>query len=330
MSVVTQELPQDKTPSMIERAAEVSIIVPVSERNDNLREIFLQHIKNVEACTESYEWIFVIDGPDSESIQALKELKREYPRIQVLLLNRWVGEATALAVGFERAHAPVILTIPSYFQVEPSEIEMLFQKLVKDDFDLVISWRSPRIDSFFNRVQSGVFHWLTQMLTGVKYHDLGCGLRVIKRRVIEEVQLYGDLHRFLPMLAHQRGFKVSEVRVKQSSCDVKRRLYSPGIYLRRLIDILSLFFLLRFTKKPLRFFGLVGSSLLGSGAVITTYLGLYRLLGFGGIADRPLLLLGVLLMVLGVQLFSIGLLGELIIFTHAREHQEYQIEEILG
>ena len=330
MVVGIKELLQDQTRSIEDQAVELSVIVPISERHGNLRDIFLQHVKNIEACTDSYEWIFVLDGPHPDIIKSLKALKGEYQNIQILLLNRWVGEATALAVGFERAQAPVILTIPSYFQVEPTEIEMLLHKLTKDDFDLVISWRFPRIDSFFNRIQSGVFHWFTQMLTGVKYHDLGCGLRAMKRRVIEEIQLYGDLHRFLPLLAHQRGFKVAEAQVKQSSFDTKPRFYSIGTYVRRLIDILSLFFLLRFTKKPLRFFGLVGSSLLGSGAVITTYLGLYRLLGFGGIADRPLLLLGVLLMVLGVQLFSIGLLGELIIFTHAREHQEYQIEEILG
>ena len=218
--------------------------------------------------------------------------------------------------------------LTSYFQVEPHEIHDLIQKLVEDDQDLVIGWRHPRIDAFFNRVQSRVFHWLVRILTGTSYHDVSCGLRVMTRRVVEEVRLYGDLHRFFPLLAHQRGFKIAEVPVQQSPHDAARRMHRPGVYLRRFLDILTLFFLYKFTKKPLRFFGLVGSGILGAGAIITGYLGLDRLLGVP-LAGRPLLVLGVLLMVFGVQLFSIGLLGEIIIFTHARGVKEYQTRDIL-
>jgi hypothetical protein len=151
----------------------------------------------------------------------------------------------------------------------------------------------------------------------------------MKREVAEEVHLYGDRHRFFPLLAYQRGFRIKEVTVQQSRDDAKRRVYQPGSYLIRLLDILTIFFLFKFTKKPLRFFGLVGSGLFGVGGGITGYLGLYRLLRFGGIAGRPLLILGVLLMVLGVQLFSIGLLGEIIIFTHAQQMKDYTIKKIL-
>jgi hypothetical protein len=150
----------------------------------------------------------------------------------------------------------------------------------------------------------------------------------MKRKVIEEIRLYGELHRFLPLLAYELGFKVSEVPVQQSQFDLARRVYEPGIYLRRVLDVLTLFFLVKFTKKPLRFFGLVGSAVSLTGVVILGYLGLDRLLG-GAIAGRPVLILGVLLTVLGLQLFSIGLLGELIVFTHARDRKDYQIEEIL-
>ena len=164
----------------------------------------------------------------------------------------------------------------------------------------------------------------------MRYHDISCGLRVMRRQVAQELPLYGDFHRFIPLLAYQRGFTVEEVVVQQSQHDAPPRIYAPGVYLRRLLDVLTLFFLFKFAKKPLRFFGLVGSTLLGMGGCITGYMGVYRLLGFGPIADRPLLLFGVLLMVLGVQLFSIGLLGEIIIFTHARHVKEYQIDEVLG
>jgi hypothetical protein len=151
----------------------------------------------------------------------------------------------------------------------------------------------------------------------------------MRRSVAEQIHLYGDLHRFLPLLAEQQGFRIAEIPVRQSPLDAKRRLYRPGLYLRRLLDILTLFFLFKFTKKPLRFFGLVGSGIFGCGAIITGYLGLYRILGFGPLADRPLLILGTLLMVLGVQVLSVGLLGEIIIFTHAGDDQEYKVREVL-
>ena len=312
-----------------ENSVDLSIVIPVSERHDDLGEIYRQSVQEISAIGYSYEFIFVLDGSDHEILHTLKELKKECPEIKVITLSRHVGEATALAMGLDKARAPIILTIPSYFQVEPQDVHGLLNKLVKDDQDLVIAWRYPRIDSLFNRLQSRVFHFLTRSLTGIKFHDVSCGLRAMKRKVGQEVQLYGDLHRFFPLLAYQRGFKVAEVTVRQSGQDLKRRVYSPGVYLRRLLDLLTIFFLYKFTKKPLRFFGLIGSGISGAGVIITMYLGLYRLLGFGGLADRPLLILGVLLLVLGIQLFSIGLLGEIIIFTHARDVKDYQVKEIL-
>jgi len=312
-----------------EKPVDLSVVIPISERHDDLREIYCQCVQEISAKGYSYEVIFVLDGPDHEALQTLKDLKNERPEIKVITLNRRVGEATALSVGYDKARAPIILTIPSYFQVEPQDVHGLLDKLVEGEQDLVIAWRYPRIDSLFNRVQSWVFHRLTGMLTGMKYHDISCGLRAMKRKVAQEVQLYGDLHRFFPLLANQRGFKVEEVTVRQSRQDLNRRVYGPGVYLRRLLDVLTLFFLYKFTKKPLRFFGLIGSGISFAGVLITAYLGLYRLLGFGGIAGRPILILGVLLMVLGVQLFSMGLLGEIIIFTHARDVKDYQIKELL-
>lgn len=313
-----------------ERPVEISVVVPITERLDDLHELYVAYAKQLSAYGKSFEFIFVLDGPDGKILKVLNDLRAEHPNIRIVSLSRSFGESIALSVGFETAKAPVIVTLSSYFQVEPYETHQILNKLFEEDYDLVISWRYPRIDSLFNRMQSWVFHRLTQLLTGRKYHDMSCGLRAIKKRVVEEVHLYGDLHRFLPLLSYERGFKVVEVPVRQSQYDAKRRIYKPGIYLRRLLDILTLFFLFKFTKKPLRFFGLVGSGLLGIGAAITGYLGVYRLLGLGAIADRPILILGVLLIVLGVQLFSIGLLGEIIIFTHARKVKDYTIDRILN
>jgi glycosyltransferase involved in cell wall biosynthesis len=325
--VIESDAPQSNAAS--QPAVEVSAVIAVSERWDDLREVYDQYAAELAKTGRSHEVIFILDGPDKDALRDLRTLKLEHPAIQVIALNRPFGEATALAVGLNRARGSVILTLPGYFQVEPGEIRKVLEKLEGSHDDLVVGWRYPRQDSLFNRGQAWVFQRLVNLVSGIKYHDVSCTLRAMKRRVAEEVQLYGDLHRFLPLLAYQRGFKVSEVPVQQSHRDIKRRVRRPGIYLRRLLDILTLFFLLKFTKKPLRFFGLVGSLLSGVGGVIVAYLGLYRLLGLGPIAGRPLLILGVLLIVLGLQLFSVGLLGEIIVFAHARELKDYQIEEIL-
>ena len=327
--LLAEEKEQLQEKTSLEKSVELSVVVAISERHDDLRELYLQYAKQLSTNGNPYEFIFVLDGPKREALRTLKELKREHPEIKVITLNRHFGEATALSVGFDKARGSVILTLPSFFQVEPYEVHSLLEKLSEDGNDLVIAWRYSRIDSRFNQAQSWVFHQLTRMLTGMRYHDISCSLRAMKRKVAKEIHLYGDLHPFLPLLAYQRGFKVVEVPVQQSPRDAKRRVYRPGIYVRKLLDILTVFFLFKFTKKPLRFFGLVGSGIFGAGAIITGYLGLYRLLGLGPVAGRPLLILGSLLVVLGLQLFSIGLLGEIIIFTHARKSKEYTIDKML-
>ena len=312
-----------------EPIVEISVIIPISERYDDLERLYFEYGRELKTDGHSFEFIFVLDGPDHKALNKLKSLKKDYQNIKIITLNRTFGEATALSVGFGQAQGPIIVTLSSYIQVEAQEINRMLSRLIDEGVDLVISKRYPRIDSQFNQFQSWVFHWITRLLTGTKYRDISCGLRVMKRKVVEEVHLYGDMHRFFPLLAYQKGFKVLELSVRQSKYDVNRRIYTPGTYLRRLLDILTLFFLFKFTKKPLRFFGLVGSGLLGFGFLITGYLGLYRLLEFGPIANRPLLIFGVILIVMGIQLFSIGLLGEIIIFTHARKIKDYNIEKVL-
>jgi glycosyltransferase involved in cell wall biosynthesis len=311
-----------------EASIELSVIIPISERYDDLQEFYLQYTQALSLSGYAYEFIFVLDGPDHDAFQTLLALKKQHPEITVITLNRWFGEAAALSVGFEKARGTVILTLASYFQVEPHEVHRLLKKLVEGDHDLVLAWRYPRIDSLINRAQSRGFHWFIRMLTGTKFHDVSCGLRAMKRKVAQEIPLYGDLHRFFPLLAYQRGFNIAEVPVQQSPYDGKRRLYRPGVYLRRLLDILTIFFLFKFTKKPLRFFGLVGSAIFGSGATIMGYLGIDRLLG-SPLGGRPLVILGALLTVFGIQLFSVGLLGEIIIFTHTHDVKDYQIKEIV-
>lgn len=307
---------------------QLSVIVPVSERFDDVQEIYSAYKRGVEATNLSYEFIYVLDGPYPSVLRDLQQLNDSGEHIKIIKFAKWFGEATALTVGFQHSSGPLILTLPAYYQIAPTEIPRLIESL--GDQDMVVARRWPRRDSLINRLQSRAFHLPVRLLTDLNFHDLGCSARAFKRRVLEELQIYGDQHRFLPLLAFRQGFKVREAEIVQAPQDTKPRTYPFGTYLRRLLDILSIFFLLKFTKKPLRFFGLLGSSIFAIGGILSVQLFVERLFFGTPLADRPMLLLSSLLVVLGMQIFAIGLIGEIIIFTHAREIREYTIEEVIN
>jgi len=306
---------------------ELAVIVPVSERYDNVIGLYNDYKAGIELYTKDYEFIYVLDGdfPDVEKL--LEKLYQDGEPIKIIRLSKWFGEATALTAAFKKTNGKNILTLPSYYQIEPSEIIKLLERL--NEADMAVAWRWPRKDSAFNKLQAKVFHSIFNSIIDDDFHDLGCGVRALRRKVADEVPVYGDQHRFFPVLASRRGFRVEEVKVEQSQRETKTRLYKPGVYLRRLLDILTVFFLAKFTKKPLRFFGLIGSATFALGGLLLIYLLIERIFLGVDLGDRPLLLLASLLVVLGVQIFAIGLIGELIIFTHAKDIKEYTIEEIV-
>jgi glycosyltransferase involved in cell wall biosynthesis len=322
------ERPIDVEVAVEKSPATISVIVPIVERCDDLVEIYRSHAEVLKRTGRSFEFIFIIDGGFEACAPKLKPLAVLGEPIRIITLPRRYGEATALMVGFEQARAETLMTLPSYLQVLPEGVEKILDAL-DGEADLAVARRFPRVDSWMNQIQTGGFHFLIRKLTGVELRDLGCGLKGMKRRVAQELNLYGDLHRFLPLLAYQRGFRIVEVDVPQHPAESRIRIYGFGVYLRRLLDILTLFFLFKFTKKPLRFFGLIGAGLFAAGFFTSAILAVQKVLGLTALADRPLLILGVLLMVLGVQTGSIGLLGEIIIFTHARKMKEYTIDKVL-
>lgn len=308
----------------------ISVIIPVTERGrtSDLSALHAEYKEQVEKTNHRYEFVYVLDGDFPEAFSTVKQLRNSDERIKIIKLAKNFGEATALTVGFENSDGGVILTLPSYSQVESEDLGKIFELL--DTCDMVVVRRWPRIDSFFNRIQGGVFNYLIRKMTGANFHDLGCAVRILNRKVLQEVTIYGDQHRFLPLLADRYGFKIKEIEIKQSKKDAFKRIHSPGIYTRRLLDLLSVFFLIKFTKKPLRFFGISGSVVFGFGAIIGFILLIQRMFFRIGLADRPIVLVSLLFIVLGVQIFAIGLIGELIIFTHAKDLKEYTIEQIIN
>jgi glycosyltransferase involved in cell wall biosynthesis len=305
----------------------LSVIMPVGNRHaGDIAALYLEYKSGLDALDTRYEFIFVLDGPRPEVAATLQRLLARGDNLIVISLTKRFGEATALMAGFQRASGRVIVTAPAYHQVQGAEIGKLVKAL--DRADLAIGRRWPRVGSRFEVLRRDAFHRLIAS-GGQRFNDLGCGARAMKRRVLEEISLYGDQHRFLPVLANRQGFRVAEIDLAQSPLDRYDRGYPVRDYAHRVLDIFTVFFLVRFTKKPLRFFGMVGASTFVIGALLVAYLAIDRLVFGHSLADRPALLLSSLLVVLGMQLFALGLLGELIIFTHARDIKDYQIDEVV-
>jgi glycosyltransferase involved in cell wall biosynthesis len=322
VSAIPQEDSEKETP-----LETISVIVPVTERYDDVGEMYREYKEALSQTGRAFEIIYVVEGNFQKAYLELKALKEKGEKLTLIKHSRTFGEAIAIHSGFLHASGEIIMTLPAYHQVDAAELPKLVQSL--GDNDMVIARRWPREDSGWNRLQTRAFHSIVRRMAGNICNDLGCSVRIFRRKILEEINLYGDLHRFLPVLCHKQGFRVKEIDMKQSTKENRVRTYAFGIYLRRMIDLLTVFFLIKFTKKPLRFFGLTGSALLAVGLTIILYLVVNRLAFDVALSDRPLLLAGILFVVLGLQIFAIGLVGEIIIFTHAREIKEYTVDEII-
>ena len=309
------------------RPSKISIIVPVGARRSDLKALYAEYKAGIEATNIPHEFIFVIDGPRVDASRALDELLKAGEQLTVINLTRTFGEAAALMAGFERSKGNAILTLPAYHQVDGSDLRKLIGAL--DSADVAIGYRHPRAGSALEKARRAIFHGMVNFVTRSRFRDLGCGVRALRRQVFEELDLYGDQHRFIAILASRLGFRVAEVAMKQSAQDRHARMYRPREYMHHLLDLISIFFLVRFTKRPLRFFGMVGAITFSLGIALITYLGIDRLAFDQSLSDRPALLLAALLIVLGMQIFALGLLGELIIFTHARSLKDYRVEEVI-
>jgi glycosyltransferase involved in cell wall biosynthesis len=302
----------------------VSVVVPVVERTDDLMGVYRAFARELESRSEEFEFLFVFDGRFAPPPE-LVALSREKEGVRILRFAREFGETAALRIGIEKSRGDLVLTLPAYFQVQPEGVGRLLDAIAAGA-DMAVANRSPRLDSWLNRMQSRLFHRIVGGVTDQQFHDMACGVRAMRRTVAEALPLYGDLHRFIPALAVREGYRVDEVPLAQHPDDARIRVYSPGVYFRRLIDIAAFFFLAKFTERPLRFFGLVGSVFLMSGAALSLVLLVQRFEG-QGIANRPALLLAVLLVALGVQLIGLGLVGEIIVHLRAPHRRAYRVRE---
>ncbi|MCB9210970.1 MAG: glycosyltransferase [Ignavibacteriales bacterium] len=293
---------------------------------DEIKDLYKEYKSNLDKTNLNYEVVFVIDGNMPEVLAEVKNLAVETNNIKIIKLGRWFGDATSLQAGFEASEGNLIITLPSFQQVEANEIPKMFESL--EDNDMVIGWRFPRMDSFLNNLQSKVFNSIVKTFVGTKFHDLKCNVKLFKREVLENIYMYGDQDRFLPLWAWRLGYKIKEIKVKQHKADYRQNLYPLQSYVQRSLELISLFFLIKFTKKPIRFFGSSGLIIFSLGALVGFTLFIQRVFFDMPLADRPILLVSLLLIVFGILAFAIGLVGELIIFTHAKDIKDYIVEDV--
>jgi len=306
----------------------VSVVVAITSSEAHPSKVATGLSKALRAGGYGCEFVFVLDGPVGRVEQEIQALDCGCPVKIVRLQGGGLGESIALSAGVARAAGRYIVNVPPYLQMEPEEVTKVVAAL-EAGADCVATWRTPRVDPWLNQLQSRFFNWVLRLLMGIPFHDLNSGTRGFKRQVLEEVSVYGELYRFLPVLARRQGFKVVEVKVKHREEKGRAGFYGVGVYLRRLLDILAITFLTRFTQRPLRFFGYVGfaSMLLGIGlAVSPLYLKMFEK---QSLTDRPLFVIGAILAAFGVQLIGFGLIGEIIIFTQSPNLRDYKVEELI-
>jgi glycosyltransferase involved in cell wall biosynthesis len=320
---------------MSETQPQLSIVIPLFNEEGNLR---LLHQKLTEVLTglaRPYEIVFVNDGSTDGSAAILIELYRQDDAVQVINFRRNFGKTAALTAGFGHSRGDIIITLDADLQDDPAEIPAMLAKL-DEGYDLVAAWRYHRQDPIDKTWPSRLFNWAVVTFTGIRLHDFNCGFKVYRRAVTEQIPFYSDFHRFTPVLAAHRGFRLSELPVQHHPRHSGVSKYGVGRTVRGLLDFVTVLFLTTYLKHPLRLFGTMGLAIFGLGGLIELYLAGLWLLRAVGLADvppigtRPLFTVGILAMILGIQLFSTGLLGEMLRYFTFRPEEEYSIEQILN
>ncbi|MDJ0718514.1 MAG: glycosyltransferase family 2 protein [Prochloraceae cyanobacterium] len=324
---------------------DLSVVVPIYNENDPqnpntdpIGELIGKITDSLEGTGLTYELICIDDGSKDGSDLRLKELVQNYPQLITVLLRRNYGQTAAMAAGFEHAQGRTIVTLDGDLQNDPADIPQLLAKL-DEGYDLVSGWRKKRKDAALTRLlPSKIANWLIGKITGVKMHDTGqmlhdygCSLKAYRKEVVADMKLYGELHRFLPALAYIEGARITELPVNHYARPYGSSKYGLGRTTRVVLDLFTVFFLKKFLTRPMHVFGLLGIISITSGMFLGVYLTFVKLILNQSIGDRPLLILAVVLLLSGVQLFCFGLLGELLMRTYHESQGRpiYRVREVV-
>ncbi len=304
-----------------EHIPSVSVVIPVCNEEENLRPLYACLNGALECQGKDYEVIFIDDGSLDGSRELLQDLAKQDKRVRVVTLRTNLGKSMALAVGFRQSRGEIIITMDADLQDDPKEIPA-FLKAIEGGYDLVSGWRKTRRDPWAKIVLSRIYNWATRMVTGVPLHDFNCGFKAYRRDLLSSLRVYGELHRYIPVLAAWRGYRIAELAVQHHPRRAGRSKYGTARIPRGFLDLLTIVFLTRYDKRPLHFLGGTGILMLLLGLGINLYM-TFLWLGNRPIGNRPLLFLGILLLLVGVQFVFFGLLAEFLLYLHLRADDRY-------
>jgi glycosyltransferase involved in cell wall biosynthesis len=314
----------------------LSIVLPIYNEVESIPLLISELIPTLEQINNSFEIICVDDGSKDGSFAALKEARAQDERIRIVKFRRNFGQTAAFSAGFDRARGDIVITMDADLQNDPADIPLLLEK-IEDGYDVVSGWRVERwregTGSFIIRkLPSLTANWLISTGTGVHLHDYGCALKAYRNDVVKNIDLYGDLHRFIPAIASYYGVAVTEVPVTYRSRQFGTSKYGLSRIVRVVLDLLTVRFLLSYSTRPIQIFGLLGLLSFALGFVIGVYLTFMKLVYGIALSERPMLLLAILLVMIGVQFITMGLLGELVVRTYHESQSKpiYTVREELG
>lgn len=323
-------MPEQPAPERQTRVG-ISVVIPVYNEEQSLRPLYEALTAQLEQEGRTYELVFVDDGSSDGSFSVLQALHDCDTRVRVVRFRRNFGKTPALVAGFAHSQGEVIFTMDADLQDDPAEIPQFLQRLA-EGYDLVAGWKYPRLDPITKTLPSWFFNRMVSSTTGVRLHDINCGFKAYRRELIEDLKLYGELHRFIPVLAHRRGFRIAELKVKHHPRKYGKSKYGARRFLRGFLDLLMVLFLVSYMRTPLRLFGTLGILSLLAGLAVDLEIVLDRFLPFGShepIHNRPLLFVGIMLIIFGISFILTGLQSEMIRFFAYRPEEEYSVRQVL-
>lgn len=331
MNILTST-PSNPNESQLELNLEVSVVVPVYNEAESINQLVEAIANSLQQNQFNYEIICIDDGSTDGTTSILSTLAQNRPDLKAVILRRNYGQTPAMAAGFAQAQGKIIVTLDGDLQNNPADIPQLLSKL-EEGYDLVSGWRKERQDDALTRLlPSKIANWVIGKITGVKLHDYGCSLKAYRSELVADMNLYGELHRFLPALAYIEGARIAEIPVRHHARRYGKSKYGLGRTFRVVMDLLTVFFMKKFLTRPMHVFGLFGLSSMTLGTILGVYLSFLKIALGQSIGDRPLLILAVLLILTGVQLFCFGLLAELLMRTYHESQKRpiYRIREVIG
>ncbi len=316
---------EQQTPPTKVSFQKISLVVPLFNEEESILPLINEIRKAIKPLNKPYEVVFVDDGSTDKSLQVIKEAAKSDNRLKFISFRKNYGKSAALQVGFKAATGDAVITMDADLQDDPHEVPNLLKKL-DEGYDLCSGWKKERFDPFIKKYSSRFFNFVTRIISGIKIHDFNCGLKAYRREVVQNLNVYGELHRYVPVLAKWQGFTVTEIPVKHHKRRYGKTKFGISRFFKGFIDLITVTFVSRYVKRPMHFFGFLGALSFLVGLIVNGYLTVEWLAG-RPLSNRPMLFLGMLLIIVGVQFFSVGLLGEMMVHQSNKDDREYVIKD---